>query len=293
MKLDKKGKWFLVVCGCVLIIATVWISFFLIRLGSKATSAKYHRFKSEKAKNDSEWLRYQEIWNKISGLSLGWKRSANKVSSDNKFNFTISINDAVTKQIFEIERIHEEEILGKLSETNLIYHEYRQKFLRDIESKFAEKSKALKIKLEADSVAEKKRQAQALVDFRKDLERQQQLTLINLELQKKMLIFNSVNVNYQQSESERIELEIAQIRNDIKKKAEKFGNDLEKEFELYQKRKTAKYHSELNEFRKEKQKLVQAELSRFRDEQMNEFKAWNNQRHIDVEQAIELRRFQQ
>lgn len=292
MKLDKKVKWLLVVCGCSLMIATVWISCFLKQSESKETSLKYYRFKNEKAKNDSEWMRYQEIRNKISGLTRGWKKPANKLNPNANFDLAISINDSVAKQIIEIERIHEEEILGKLSETNRIYHEYRQKLLRDLDVKFAEKSKTIKTKLEADLASEKKRQMQAMVNFRKDLERKQQLTLINLVLQKKMIAFNSVQADNQQSESERIELEIARIRSDIKKKIDKYGDDLEKEFKLYQKQKKAESQVQLSELRKENQKLAKTELSRFRDEQMNEFKAWNNQRQTDVEQAIELRRFQ-
>lgn len=292
MKLDKKVKWLLVVCGCSLMIATVWISWFLKQSESKETSLKYYRFKNEKAKNNSEWMRYQEIRNKISGLTRGWKKPANKLNPNASFDLAISINDSVAKQINEIERIHEEEILGKLSEINRIYHEYRQKLLRDLDVKFAEKSKTAKIKLEADLASKKKRQMQALVNFRSDLERKQQLTLINLVLQKKMIAFNSVNADNQQSESERIDLEIARIRSDIKKRTDKYGDNLEKEFKLNQKQKMAEYQVKLSEYRKEKQILAQTELSRFRDEQMNEFKAWNNQRQTDVEQAIELRRFQ-
>ncbi len=293
MKLDKKVKWSLVACGCPLIIAAVWIGCFLKQPLSKETFLKYHRYKSEKAKNDSEWLRYQEIRNKISGLSRGWKKPAHQLNPDINPDLAISINDAIAKQIIEIERIHEEEILGKLSEANRIYHEYRRKLNRDLEVKFTEKSKAARAKLEIDLATEKERQAKALVDFRKDSERKQQLTIINLELQKKMLIFNSVSPKNHQGELEGIDLEIARIRDDIKKKVDQRSTGLEKEFELFQKRKTAEYHNQLSGFRKEKQKLFQMELSRFRDEQMDDFKDWNNQRQADVEQAIELRRFQQ
>ncbi len=294
MKLNKKVKWSLVVSCCFLIIVFVWM--ILILPENTKTSVKFKRLKSEKAKYNSEWLRYQELGNKMSGLVQGWKQPSNKPSSMAGFDVLIPINDAVTKQVTEIERIHDEEILGKLSSANRIYHEYRQQLLRDLEVQYGEKSKEAKAKLEADLASRKKRQAQDSLTFRKDLERKHQLTLVNLELQKKMLIFSpsiTGNNSNQQNETERIDMEIARIRGDLKRKIANYDVELEKEFEFYQKRKTVEYQAELSELRKEKQSMIQTELSRFRDEQMAKFQAWNNQRQTEVEQAIELRRFQQ
>lgn len=293
MKLDKKVKWLLVACGGLLIILTIWISCFIKQTEIKEAVVKNQRFQSEKTKNGSEWLRYQVIQKKLLSLGQGWKRPTNKHSSNIGFDGTIPINEAVVKQITEIERIHEEEILGKLSDDNRIYHEYQQNLLRELKVKVAENDRIAKTKLESDLASEKKRQNQAFVNFRKDLERKYQLILINLELQKKMLVFNSINQKNQQSEAERIDLDITRLRNDIQKRTDERSDEMDQEFELYQKRRTAEYHAELSRFRKEKQELIQTELHRFRGEQMNEFKSWNNQRQTEVEKAIELRRFQQ
>lgn len=293
MKFDNKVRWFLFACGCALIIVTFGINNFLIKTENKKVLMELLQLNSEKSKYDSEWLSYQEIWGKISGLSQGWKKPNNKNNTNNVVKVVIPINDAVAKQINEIERIHQEEIVGKLASNKRIYNEYRLKLYRDVEFQYQEKFKASKAKLEADLAAERKRQGLALANFRNKLEQTHQLTLINLELQKKMLIFSPINSNNQHNESERIDMEIARIREVIKKEYDKYSTELEREFELYRKRKTDEHKVKLDELRKERQKMIQTELNRFQQEQDHQFLAWKKQRQAEVEQGIKLRRIQQ
>lgn len=293
MKLGKRLKWSLVAYGCILMIATILSGIFLIKPKIKDVSGKNHQYKVKKRLDGSEWMSYQEIKEKIFSLSRSWERSTYQHNSNINLNLGIPISDAVEKQISEIKRIHEEEILGELSENSRSYNEYRQKLLRDLAVKDSEKLKTAKTKLDADLASEKKRQIQALAIFRKDLGKKYQLRLINLEIQKKMLIFKSIGTDNQQAETERIELEITGIQNDLKKKTKEHEIELNREYELYRKRRTAEYYNELSEFRQEKQRLVQAELGRFHNEQMNEFENWSEQRQADVEEAIKLRRYQQ
>lgn len=294
MKFDNKVRWFLFVCGCSLIITIFGINYFLVKPESKRVLVDLPQLKSEKAKYDSEWLSYREAWGKISGLSQGWKKSNDndKVNINSVVEEVIPINDAVAKQINEIERIHQEEIFGKLTSDKRIYNEYRLKLYRDVEFQYQEKLKASKKKLEADLAAERKRQALALANFRKNLERKHQLTLINLELQKRMLIFSPTNINDQRNESERIDMEIARIRGVIKKEYDEYSAEIERELELYEKRKTAEYQGKLDELRKERRKMIETELNRFLQEQDDRFQAWKKQRQAEVEQGIKLRRVQ-
>jgi hypothetical protein len=88
-------------------------------------------------------------------------------------------------------------------------------------------------------------------------------------------------------------LEIARIRKELKKEVEKYKLQLEGEFDLYQKRKIAEYYGELRQLRIERQKMLEIELSQFREGQNERFQAWKNQRQIEVEQALKLRRIQQ
>lgn len=286
MKLDLKYKTLLVVGVCSFAILAV-----IIRSTDKKAQENYYAFSNKK--NNSEWLRYQVVREKLSGLNRGWKRTSHKLNSKSRVNIEIPIKEAVTIQISEIKRIYEEEILGKLSETNRIYQEYEQNLYREYEIMEAEKIKEAKTKLESDLASEKERQRQILQNYFQELERKQQFILINLELQKKMLIFDSTVPKKQQEETERIDSQIAIIRDEIKKKVDERSEELDKEFALYQKRRTAEYRRELRDFRKTKQLEIQAELNRFREELMKEFKAWNDQRRIDVEKAIELRHSQQ
>lgn len=293
MKFDIKAGWFLFACGLTLIITIFGVFDLLNKFESKRVSVENLGLKKEKAKNDLEWLRYQQLWSKISDLGRGWKRPIDKRNIDSDPEVIIPIKDAVAKQINEIERIHQEEIIGKLSNDERIYNEYRQKLYRELEYQYQEGLKASRTKLEADLASEQKRQSQALADFRNNLERKHQLTIINLELQKKMLIFSPINTNRQENDSERIELEIARIRKELKKEVEKYKLQLEGEFDLYQKRKIAEYYGELRQLRIERQKMLEIELSQFREGQNERFQAWKNQRQIEVEQALKLRRIQQ
>lgn len=293
MKFDIKAGWFLFACGLTLIITIFGVFDLFNKFESKRVSVENLRLKKEKAKNDLEWLRYQQLWSKISDLGRGWKRPIDKRNIDSDPEVIIPIKDAVAKQINEIERIHQEEIIGKLSNDERIYNEYRQKLYRELEYQYQEGLKASRTKLEADLASEQKRQSQALADFRNNLERKHQLTIINLELQKKMLIFSPINTNRQENDSERIELEIARIRKELKKEVEKYKLQLEGEFDLYQKRKIAEYYGELRQLRIERQKMLEIELSQFREGQNERFQAWKNQRQIEVEQALKLRRIQQ
>lgn len=293
MKFDNKIRWFLFAYGCALIIVSFLVNYFFTRSESKKVSLEILQLKKEKAKADSEWMHYREIWGKVSGLSQGWKKPINKGDTYNAPEAAISIKDAVAKQINEITRIHQEEISGKLSNNDRIYKDYRLKLHRDMEYQYLEKSKAIKAELEADLESERKRQAQALADFRKNLERKHQLTLINLELQKKMLIFSPSDSHSQQKEAERIELEMARIREGLKQETAKYAAELNRKFEIYQKRKTAEYNAELNQLRNEMEQRLQMELGRFQEEQDLQFQAWKKQRQIEVEHAIKLRRVQQ
>lgn len=293
MKFDIKAGWFLFACGLTLIITIFGVFDLLNKFESKRVSVENLGLKKEKAKNDLEWLRYQQLWSKISDLGRGWKRPIDKRNIDSDPEVIIPIKDAVAKQINEIERIHQEEIIGKLSNDERIYNEYRQKLYRELEYQYQEGLKASRTKLEADLASEQKRQSQALADFRNNLERKHQLTIINLELQKKMLIFSPINTNRQENDSERIELEIARIRKELKKEVEKYKLQLEGEFDLYQKRKIAEYYGELRQLRIERQKMLEIELSQFREGQNERFQAWKNQRQIEVEQALKLRSIQQ
>lgn len=287
MKLDNKARWFLYVCG-VLLIAIFGINYCLIKSESKMNSVKSIGL-MEKTKSDSQWLSYQKIRGKLFNLTGGWKRPVGKPNTNRDLGVALPIKDAIDKQIAEIERIHEEEIAGKLKGVKRIYQEYRQKLIRDLEFQYQERVKACKIKLEADLAEKRERQAQVLADFRKDLGRKHQLTLINLELQKKMLIFNSQN---QQHDSEEIDLEISRIREDLKKEVDQYKVALEKEFERYKQQKKAEYNEELERLRQEKQQLLQVELNRFQEEQMKQFQLWKDQRQTEVKQGIELRRIQ-
>ncbi|NLW47521.1 MAG: hypothetical protein GXY86_09335 [Firmicutes bacterium] len=233
------------------------------------------------------------IQKKLSSLNRGWKRSGHQTNSKNFVDIEIPIDEAVTNQINEIKRIYEEEILGKLSEANRIYEEYRQNLYREYEIKEAEKNKEAKIMLEADLASEKERQRQALQIYYQELERKQQFTLINLELQKKMLVFNSSDPKMQQDEIDRIDSEITVIRDEIKKQVDERCDELNQEFERYQKQRSTEYEQELRIFRKTKRQKIKAELSRFRDELIKEFRVWNEQRRTSVEEAVELRRSQQ
>lgn len=287
MKLDNKARWFLYTCS-LLLIAIFWINYCLVKSESKKNPVKSIGL-MEKTKSGSEWLSYQEICGKLSDLTGGWKRPVVKPSTNRNLGSVLPITDAIDKQIAEIGRIHEEEVAGRLKGLKRIYHEYRQKLIRDLEFRYQERAKASKIKFEADLAEKRERQAQVLADFRKDLGRKHQLTLINLELQKKMLIFNPQN---QQSDLEGIDLEITRIREDFKKKVDQYNVALEKEFELYKQQKTAEYNGELEWLRREKQQLLQMELSSFQEEQMKQFQIWKSQRQTEVEQGIKLRRIQ-
>ena len=287
MKLDNKAWWFLCACG-VLLVAIFWINYFLIKSESKKTSDKSIPL-MEKTKSNSEWLSYQEIWGKLSGLSSGWKRTARKSNTSEDLGVAIPITDAINKQIAEIERIHEEEIVGKLNGFKQIYHEYRQKLIRELEFEYQEREKASQIQLETDLAEERERQAQALADYSKELGLKHQLTLINLELKKKMLIFNPQS---QAKDLEEIDLEITRIRGDLKKRVDQYNAALEKEFQLYKRRKINEYKSELSRLRRGQQEELQMELSRFQEGQMNQFQVWKRQRQTEVEQGIKLRRIQ-
>lgn len=293
MKFDNKIRWFLFVYGCALIIVSFLVNYFLTKSESKKVSIKLLQLKKEKAQVDSEWMSYQEIWGKVSSLSQGWKKPINKGDTHNASEGAIPIKDAVVKQINEITRIHQEEIYGRLSNNDRIYKDYRLKLQREMEFQFLEKSKAIKAELEADLEAERKRQAQELADFRKNLERKHQLTLINLELQKKMLIFSPSDSHSQLKEAERIDLEMARIRGELKQEIVKYAGELSQKFEIYQKRKTAECDEELKQLRNEMEKKLQMELSRFQEEQDLQFQAWKEGRQTEVEHAIKLRRVQQ
>lgn len=293
MKFDNKIRWFLFAYGCALIIVSFLVNYFLTKSESKKVSLEILQLKKEKAKADSEWKHYREIWGKVSGLSQGWKKPIYKGDTHNASEVTIPINDAVAKQIKEITRIHQEEIFGKLSNNDRIYKDYRLKLYRDMEFQYLEKSKAIKAELEADLELERKRQAQAVADFRKNLGQKHQLTLINLELQKKMLIFSPSDSLTQQKEAERIDLEMARIREELKQETAKYAAELNRKFEVYQKRKTAEYNLELDQLRNEMEQKLQIELSHFQEEQELQFQAWKRQRQSEVEHAIKLRRVQQ
>ncbi|NLY75195.1 MAG: hypothetical protein GX075_07805 [Firmicutes bacterium] len=292
MKPDQKLKWWLITAGCCLsLIFLFWIGYFLIESENRIIISKSQQLISEKNKFDAEWSRYRKIGDKLSSLGRGWEKKNINPNSRTDLELTNPINEAVEKQINEIKRIHEEEILGKLSETNRAYREYQRKILREYRAKEVENLKLAKAKFEADLTLEKKRRDQALNDYRKSLVKQHQLTIINLELQKKMLIFNFDSQD-QQTEAERIERWINQIRNDIIKKTEEYKRELEHEYELYERQRTADYHREVNELRRESQRLITEELNLFRNRQFDEFRQWIDQRQSEVEQAIELRRFQ-
>lgn len=293
MKFDNKIRRFLFAYGCALVIVSFLVNHLLTQSETKKVSMELLQLKKEKAKIDSEWMHYQEIWGKVSSLSQGWKKPINKGDTHNAPEGAIPIKDAVVKQINEITRIHQEEILGKLSNNERIYSDYRLKLHREMEFQYLEKSKAIKAELEADLESERKRQAQELADFRKDLERKHQLTLINLELQKKMLIFSPSDSRSQQKEAERIELERTRIREGLKQETTKYASELNRKFEIYQKRKTAEYNEELKQLRNEMEKKLQMELNRFQEEQDLQFQAWKRQRQTEVEHAIKLRRVQQ
>ena len=294
MKFEKKVSWSILACGFSLVITFLGVNFFLKKVETGKVSLVTLQSKNKTSKNNSEWLRYHEISVKISGLSRGWQKPTQKGNvNNNDLGTVIPINDAVAKQINEIKRIHQEEIVGKLANAKRINNEYRLKLIRDVEFQYQEKLNTTKTKLEADMGAKRESQAKALAGFRKNLERKHQLTLINLELQKKMLIFTPTSPENQQREAERIELEIARIRGDIQREIDNYGADLEREFELYQKEKTAEYNAELKELQAEREKTLQVELDRFQQEQDNQFRAWKTQRQIEVEQGIKLRRIQQ
>ena len=211
MKPDQKLKWWLITAGCCLsLIFLFWIGYFLIESENRIIISKSQQLISEKNKFDAEWSRYRKIGDKLSSLGRGWEKKNINPNSRTDLELTNPINEAVEKQINEIKRIHEEEILGKLSETNRAYREYQRKILREYRAKEVENLKLAKAKFEADLTLEKKRRDQALNDYRKSLVKQHQLTIINLELQKKMLIFNFDSQD-QQTEAERIERWINQI----------------------------------------------------------------------------------
>jgi len=287
MRLDRKYKTLLTIGVCSCLVSAVWF----IHLANKKTQESYYSYSNRKS--GSEWICYEVIQKKLSSLNRGWKRSGHQTNSKNFVDIEIPIDEAVTNQINEIKRIYEEEILGKLSEANRIYEEYRQNLYREYEIKEAEKNKEAKIMLEADLASEKERQRQALQIYYQELERKQQFTLINLELQKKMLVFNSSDPKMQQDEIDRIDSEITVIRDEIKKQVDERCDELNQEFERYQKQRSTEYEQELRIFRKTKRQKIKAELSRFRDELIKEFRVWNEQRRTSVEEAVELRRSQQ
>lgn len=289
MKSEMKRKGLLIITVCSLTISVSCVIWSLIKDVRLTNSSVLN----ETSKNDFDWVHYQLIREKLFTLNRGWKRPINSRDSKGGLDVALPINDAIIVQIKEINRIYEEETLGKLSEANRIYQEYQQNLQREYEIKEADKIKAAKIKLETDLDHENKRLRQNLVKFHQDLERKQQYSLINLELQKKMFVFNSIDPDKQQKEIERIDLEITRIRNEIKKEFDERNSELNKEFDLYQKQRTIKYQMEVSDFRKVLKMDIQAELSHFREEQMQEFRAWNGQRQIEVERAVELRRSQQ
>ena len=106
-------------------------------------------------KSPSEWLRYQTIGKKLSVLNQGWKRSNYRPNPKNSIDIEIPIKEAVAIQINEIKRIYDEEILGKLSEANRIYEEYKQNLYREYEIIESKKIKEAKTTLEADLVTQK------------------------------------------------------------------------------------------------------------------------------------------
>jgi hypothetical protein len=287
MKLDRKYKTlFIIGFGSCLVLA-VWF------IQSASDKTQESHFPSSNRKSGSEWVCYQLIQEKLSSLDRGWKRSGHNTDFKNLVDIEISIKEAVANQINEIKRIYEEEILGKLSEANRIYEEYRQNLYREYEIKETEKNKEAKIKLEADLASEKERQRQMLQIFHQELERKHQFALINLELQKKMLAFNSNDPKKQQDEIHRLDSEITIIRDEIKKQFDERCDELNQEFELYQKRRSAEYENELRIFRNTKRQQIKVELSHFRHELLKEFRVWNEQRRTSVEEAVELRRSQQ
>lgn len=289
MNSEMKLKRLLIIVVCSLTIMISWIIWSLVK------DVRLTNFSSlnEISKNDSEWSRYQLIREKILTLNRGWKRPLKPSDSNGGLDVDVPINNAITVQIKEINRIYEEEILGKLSEANRIYQEYQQNLQRESEIKEAEKIRVAKIKLESDLDYEAKKSRQTLVNYYQDLERKEQYSLINLELQKKMFVFSSNDLNIQQTENERIDSQITRIRNEIKRKFDERNSDLNKELELYQKQRNIEYREEIRDFHNVLTKEIQTELSRFREEQMKEFNTWNGQRRIEVERAVELRRSQQ
>lgn len=289
MNSEMKLKRLLIIVVCSLTIMISWIIWSLVK------DVRLTNFSSlnEISKNDSEWSRYQLIREKILTLNRGWKRPLKPSDSNGGLDVDVPINNAITVQIKEINRIYEEEILGKLSEANRIYQEYQQNLQRESEIKEAEKIRVAKIKLESDLDYEAEKSRQTLVNYYQDLERKEQYSLINLELQKKMFVFSSNDLNIQQTENERIDSQITRIRNEIKRKFDERNSDLNKELELYQKQRNIEYREEIRDFHNVLTKEIQTELSRFREEQMKEFNTWNGQRRIEVERAVELRRSQQ
>lgn len=287
MKLDRKYKALLIVGFCSLMMLAAWF----IQSAGKKTQENFYSYSNKKG--DSEWFRYRAIRKKLFTLNQGWKRSSHRPNPKSRNDIEIPIKEAVAIQINEIKRIYDEEILGKLSEANRIYEEYQQNLYRESEIIESEKIKEAKIKLEADLASKKEWQRQILKNYHQEIERKHQYTLINLELQKKMLAFNSMDLNKQQEEVERIDNEIAIIREEIKKKMDERGDELDQEFTLYQNRRTAGYQRELRGFHKTKQQKIESELNRFREELMKEFRDWNDQRRTDVEEAIKLRHSQQ
>lgn len=285
MKLDRKYKALLIAGFCFLIMTAVWF----MKSDDKKTQENFYSYK----KSGSEWLRYQTIGKKISVLNQGWKKTNRRPNPKSSIDIEIPIKEAIAIQVSEIKRIYDEEILGKLSETNRIYEEYQQNLYREYEIIESEKIKEAKAKLEADLASKKEWQRQVLKKYHQEIEGKDQNALINLELQKKILAFNSMDLNKQQEEVERIENEIAIIREEIKKKIDKRCDELDKEFILYQKQRTAEYQRELKSFRRTKQQEIENELIRYREELMKEFRDWNDQRRIDVEEAIKLRYSQQ
>lgn len=287
MKLDRKYKALLIAGFCFLIMLAVWF----MQSANKKTQENFYSYSNKKS--DSEWLRYQTIGEKISVLNQGWKRSNHKPNPKSSIDIGVPIKAAIAIQVNEIKRIYDEEILGKLSEANRIYEEYQQNLYREYEIIESEKIKEAKTKLEADLASKKEWQRQVLKEYHQEIEGKDQNTLINLELQKKLLAFNSMDLNKQREEMERIENKIAIIREEIKKKIDERCDELDKEFILYQKQRTAEYQRELISFRRTKQREIENELIRFREELMKEFRDWNDQRRIEVEEAIKLRHSQQ
>lgn len=286
MKLYRKYKVLLITGFCLFMILAAWF----MHTADKKAQENIYSYSNKKS--GSEWLRYQTIGQKLSVLKQGWKRSNHRPGPKSQVNVKIPIKEAVAIQINEIKRIYDEEILGKLSEANRIYEEYQQNLYREYEIIESEKIKEAKTKLEADLASKKEWQRQVLKNFCQEIERKNQNALINLELRKKMLTFNSNDPKTQNEEMERINVEIAVIREEIKKKIDERCDELDKEFTLYQKQRTAEYQRELKIFRRTKQQEIENELKRFREELMKEFRNWNAQRRIDVEKAIKLRHSQ-